>query len=160
MKPRLVLLAPNMVDAIRCAGGWVFDRVMAGWDVTVLTANRADARPLRILGAHHVDLEIALWQPVLGLDPQAIAVNAGLYDADERVRHMVRIAIERCAEVRLWDIPRDADEYVAEHSVQHQLSVAARAFKSQALAAAAAPADAMGTTERFTIGKSDLIPAA
>jgi hypothetical protein len=38
LRPRLAVLAPCISEAVRSAGGWLFDQVMAGWDVTVLTA--------------------------------------------------------------------------------------------------------------------------
>ena len=37
---RLDVVAPSVVEAVRAAGGWMFDRVMAGWDVRVLVADR------------------------------------------------------------------------------------------------------------------------
>jgi len=36
-------------------GGRIFDRAMAGWDVTVFVPDLHDVRPLRILGAHADD---------------------------------------------------------------------------------------------------------
>ncbi|PRC60972.1 hypothetical protein C6A85_14110, partial [Mycobacterium sp. ITM-2017-0098] len=36
MRYRLDVVSPTVRDAVRFAGGWVYDRVMAGWDVTVL----------------------------------------------------------------------------------------------------------------------------
>ena len=51
MRPRLTVLAPSVVEVVRSAGGWLFDRAMAGWDVTVITSDHSDSRPLRILGA-------------------------------------------------------------------------------------------------------------
>ncbi len=51
MRYRLDVVAPTVLDAVRFAGGWVYDRVMAGWDVTVLVGADEDARPLEILGA-------------------------------------------------------------------------------------------------------------
>ena len=36
MRYRLDVVAPNVLDAVKFAGGWIYDRVMAGWDVTVL----------------------------------------------------------------------------------------------------------------------------
>ena len=36
MRYRLDVVAPTVLDAVMFAGGWVYDRVMAGWDVTVL----------------------------------------------------------------------------------------------------------------------------
>jgi hypothetical protein len=41
------------------AGGWLFDRVMGGWDVTVFVADPADVRPLQILGTQTLDLDYA-----------------------------------------------------------------------------------------------------
>ncbi len=37
-------------DAVRSAGGWLCDRVRAGWNVTVTVPDGADVRPLTILG--------------------------------------------------------------------------------------------------------------
>ncbi len=36
MRYRLDVIAPSVIDAVQFTGGWLFDRVMAGWDVTVL----------------------------------------------------------------------------------------------------------------------------
>ena len=60
MRYRLDVVAPTVLDAVQFAGGWIFDRVMAGWDVTVLIADGADVRPLEILGAVPRDLESVL----------------------------------------------------------------------------------------------------
>lgn len=145
------MVAPGAVSAVRHVGGWVFDRVMAGWDATVLVAGRCDSRPLRILGADTGDLESALASP--GPRPQLMAVEAGLYGADARVRRIVREAFdEGGTEVRLWDDTWPAGADRGGGHVQHRLSVAARAFKAQALAAAAAPTEAMPGTETFRSG--------
>jgi hypothetical protein len=127
------VVAPTLVDVVRCAGGLLVDRVLAGWETTVLVTDPADTRPLRILGARPVDLESALASP--GPVPRAeeIAVDASLCGSDDRVRRMVQEALyEGSADVRLWGGPCPA-------KLEHRLSFAARAFKAQALAAAAAP---------------------
>ena len=36
MRYRLDVVAANVADVVKFAGGWLVDRVMAGWDVTVL----------------------------------------------------------------------------------------------------------------------------
>lgn len=116
---------------------------MAGWEVTVVTEVRADERPLRILGARGHDLESALSSPVHGSCLQAIAVRAELYRADERLRRLVRAAAEGDrTDIRVWgdEWPDDLD--VKAGVVSHRLSAAARAFKAQALAAAASAAEA------------------
>jgi hypothetical protein len=127
---------------------------MAGWDVTVLTADHSDSRPLEILGTRVHDLETTLALPVLGPCLQAIAVRADLYESDVRVRRMVHTALDAgLAEIRFWgDLgPEDLDGRA--DPVWHRLSVAARAFKAQALAAAAAPADPTEEIEVFRRGE-------
>src|SRR3974377_1817445 len=64
MKSRLPVVAPGVVDVVQFAGGWLFDRAMAGWDVTVLLADHSDCRPLHILGARILDLEEPLVREV------------------------------------------------------------------------------------------------
>lgn len=157
-----------MVDVVRSAGGWLFDSVMTGCDVLVLVADYHDARPLRILGARAADLELAVSSRVRGPQPHVLAVDASLIDADARVRRLVRTSLNHgLTEVRLWGdkLPPELDDEIGE--VRHRLSVAARAFKTQALAAAAVPADSIGVTEVFHSGEllphppstPDLIPA-
>lgn len=149
-----MVVTPSMAEAVRCAGGWLFDSGMAGWDVTVLTADHADPRPLRILGARAADLESAPDLPLGGARPRAIAVCASLYGSDAGVRRMVRKALDdERVEVRLWDgrCPVEADR--GETWLPHRLSVAARAFKAQAMMAAAVPAGSESTTEFFRRGE-------
>jgi hypothetical protein len=50
LRPRLTAIAPSAAEAVQYAGGWLFDQVMAGWDVTVITVEDDDPRPLDILG--------------------------------------------------------------------------------------------------------------
>jgi hypothetical protein len=139
---------------VRCAGGWLFDQVMAGWDVTVVTADQGDPRPLQILGVRARDLETVFAMPVLGPCLQAVAVQADLYDADERVRRLVLTAAETGgADVRLWGDSWPADFDGSADPVSHRLSLAARAFKLQALAAASLPAEPAAETEVFRRGE-------
>jgi hypothetical protein len=141
-------------EVVQFAGGWLFDQVMAGWDVTVLSADHADPRPLAILGVRVVDLETVLTRQVSGSCLQAIAVHANLYDADARVRQMVGEALRGGqADVRLWGEGCSAGFDVAAGPVWHRLSVAARAFKAQALAAASVPAAPGEVTEVFRRGE-------
>jgi hypothetical protein len=37
-----------MADAVRFAGGWLFDQAMEGWDVTVLTPDHAGTEMFRM----------------------------------------------------------------------------------------------------------------
>jgi hypothetical protein len=166
MRHRLDVVAPTVLDAVRFAGGWVYDRVMAGWDVTVLISGDDDARPLEILGAEVRDLESVLEAWEERPHPQTVAVAADLFAVDARVREHVLKALDQGAtEVTLWGerLPAELDESV--DSVQHRLSAAARAFKAQALAAANVSAGDIGLSETFRCGMmasvaADLIPAS
>ncbi|MBW8482631.1 hypothetical protein [Actinomadura parmotrematis] len=150
------MLAPDPADAVHAAGGYLFDRVMAGWDVTVLVAGGADPRPLRILGARTVDLDAALDAPVRSPWPDAVALGAALYETDARVRELVdRAAGDGRAEVRMWGGPAPGGADGAEDrdgALRHRLSVAARAFKAEALQAASASGRRDEAVETFRAG--------
>ncbi len=140
MRYRLDVVAPTVLDAVRYAGGWIYDRVTAGWDVTVLIGSDDDLRPLHILGAQTLDLGSVLEEWEDRPHPQTVAVAADLFDRDPRVLAHVRNALEQGAtEVTLWGerLPAELDGSV--DSAAHHLSAAARAFKARALAAANDP---------------------
>jgi hypothetical protein len=138
---------------VQVAGGWLCDQVLAGWDVTVVTEDHADQRALRVLGVRGSDLESALAVPVQGPCLRAIAVQAELYGADERVRQIVRAAAAAGrTEIRLWGDAWPADFEARADRVSYRLSVAARAFKAQALAAVRAADASPADTEEFLSG--------
>jgi hypothetical protein len=166
MRYRLDVVAPTVLDAVRFAGGWVYDRVMAGWDVTVLVGSDEDVRPLEILGADVLNLESVLEAWEQRPHPQTVAVAADLFDRDERVRRGVLSALEQGAtEVTLWGAPLPTELDSSVDSVEHRLSAAARAFKAQALAAVGAAGEPIGLSETFCCGMmlsvaADLVPAS
>ena len=96
---------------------------------------------------------------------QAIAVAAQVCNTDAHVRENVVLALQRgLTEVTLWGDTWPPDFHGAE-TVQHPLSLAARAFKAQALAAAALPAGEVTATEAVRSGsrwypayEPDLLP--
>jgi hypothetical protein len=175
MRYRLHVVAATVADVVKFAGGWLFDRAMAGWDVTVLLIDHAadapDERALQILGARVLDLEDALASAESRPRPQALAAAADLFGCDPRVRQGVLQALDHgVTEVTLWGQtwPTELDDSVGR--VQHQLSMAAQTFKSKALAAALnveGVADGpIGRTETFRSGlracpsvAADLVPA-
>ena len=167
MRYRLDVVSPSVADVVTFAGGWLVDRVMAGWDVTVLIDGAHDLRPLEILGVGIQDLEGALEMWAERPHPQTVAVAATLFSADARVRQGVLNALDHgLTEVTLWGehCPEELDNTVG--SVRHQLSAAARAFKAQALAAMEHSV-AVGNTETFRRGvtarpsvAADLVPAS
>jgi hypothetical protein len=169
MRYRLDVVARDVSEVVTFAGGWLVDRVMAGWDVTVLISAAEDLRPLEILGVRIEDLEAALEDWTDRPHPQTVAVAADLFATDDRVRTGVLGALDQGrTEVTLWGEhwPAELDRNVG--AVHHQLSAAARAFKAQALAAVAdSSSDVVGDTETFRCGlaalpsvAADLTPAS
>jgi hypothetical protein len=164
---RLDVVAGDVADVVRFAGGWLFDRAMAGWDVTVLVADHPDDRPLQILGVQIRDLECAIATAGRRPPPQTLAAAADLFDCDARVRQGVLQALDHGAtEVTLWGRtwPVELDSQVG--LVEHRLSAAAQAFKGQALAAAGLAVADVGHVEVFRSQvvsspsvQADLIPA-
>lgn len=168
MRYRLDVVSPSVLEVVKFAGGWLVDRVMAGWDVTVLIDGAEDLRPLEILGVETQDLETALQMWADRPHPQTVAVASELFSADARVRQGVLNALGHgLTEVTLWGEhwPEELDDTVG--SVRHQLSAAARAFKAQALAAIESDVAVVGDAETFRCGvmarpsvAADLIPAS
>lgn len=147
---RLDIFASSVVDVVTFVGGWLFDRVMAGWDVTVIVAEFPDGRPVQILGADTLDLESTLASMEYRPRPQAVAVASDLFGSDLRVRNGVLQALGYgLTEVTFWGSTRPAEFGHRVDPVQYQLSSAARAFKVQALMAAAAPVASAGSAETF-----------
>ncbi|WP_306320037.1 MULTISPECIES: hypothetical protein [unclassified Streptomyces] len=150
---------------MRGAGGWLFDRAAAGWDATALVVRRGDERALRILGAHAADLAAAPVASAPGPGRLAVAVEAGLYATDERVRHLVaRTRESGLADIRFWGATTTTDLGDGGGPAHHRLSVAARAFKRRALDAVAPGAsEPVGAEEFFRRGgalRADQGPAA
>lgn len=171
MRYRLHVVAAGVADVVKFAGGWLFDRAMAGWDVTVLVADQSDCRPLQILGARVLDLEDALVSAGTRPKPQALAAAADLFGCDSRVRRGVLQALDHgVTEVALWGENWPVELECSVGPVQHRLSMAAKIFKAQALAAAstgvAVPHGRIGGVETFRSGilaypsvAADLVPA-
>lgn len=170
MRYRLDVVAPSVADVVGAAGGWLVDRVMAGWDVTVLISGSYapdELRPLHILGVEIGDLEsaMALWER--RPHPQTVAVAADLFSSDERVREGVLGALEQgLTEVTLWGETWPAELDATVDVVQHELSAAARAFKAQAMTALG-DGGAVAGAEVFRCGvmacpsvAADLVPAS
>ncbi|MFD0364630.1 hypothetical protein ACFQZZ_24585 [Nocardia sp. GCM10030253] len=152
---RMAVFAPSALDAVRSAGGWVCDRAMAGWDITIVTAP-TDPRPLRILGVHLLDPELSPSAAVRELAPQAIAVAGDLYRSDEQVRDCVLGQLSRAPmEITVWGELWPSELGPRIRPMEHRLSYAARAFKARAWAAVALPDAPIAPVESFYSGEPD-----
>jgi hypothetical protein len=128
---RMHVVATNITDVVTSIGGLIFDRAMAGWDVTVEvdpnTGTQAD-RAIRILGGR-----VAVAEPG---DPQpdVLAVATDVFVTREPVRRLALAARNgSAADVLLWGRrwpPKLNRDLVA---VRHRPSAAAQVFKSHAL---------------------------
>lgn len=150
LRHRLVAFAPTAASVVENAGGWMFDRVMAGWDVTVVVTDHVDTRPLEILGVRVVDLESAMTSKIRGPHPDSIAFDSGLCDVDNRFRVGVPKVFDGglANEVTLWGVRKWDDDRRSVAPVEYRLSVAALAFKTYALSAISDSCQ-VGHTERF-----------
>jgi hypothetical protein len=166
-KYQLEVTACDVADVVRSAGGWLFDRAMAGWDVTVALTRGGDVRPLQILGVtvypQDVDDDDASALP----RGRAVAISSDVVATDPLVRSDVVKALKRgLTEVTLWGGPWPAALGSGSAPVEHVLSAAARAFKAHALAALGS-SEPVGPVETFRskatavfADYSDLTPSA
>jgi hypothetical protein len=146
LRYRLDVVAVSAADVVQSAGGWLYDRVMAGWEVTALLPPGGDTRALRILGVRVGGPESGL--ALAGSTSQSLAVSAEAFTADVRVRDKVLESLDdRLTEVALWGDgwPLGVDR--ATTRAQHVLSSAARRFKGHALGAAGIPCPSVDSIE-------------
>jgi hypothetical protein len=130
---RLEVMTRCAADAVRCVGGWIFDRAMQGFDVDVLLPHRADARPLEILGANIRELSPAASNGRQAPGPLTIVISTDLWSQD--MHPCMHAGLHtRTPQIFFWGDTGPAE--LPGDPVQHHLSAAARAFKAQALIAA------------------------
>jgi hypothetical protein len=134
------VFAADIADAVVSIGGLIFDRAMAGWDVSVVVAADSDRdiddRPIRILGAR-VNTEPIRPQRTLML----LAVAADVIVKSDSVRRQVLAAgNDGATEVLLWGHNHPPSLNCKYIPVCHRPSAAAQVFKAHALAAGGAVA--------------------
>jgi hypothetical protein len=130
---RLHVVAANIADVVTSVGGLIFDRAMAGWDVTVAVDGfgAIDDRPIRILGARVAPPAVATVAR-----PQALAIATDVFVANERLRRLALAARNAHAtDVLLWGRRHPPRMNCGFVPVRHRPSAAAQVFKSHALAA-------------------------
>jgi hypothetical protein len=145
---RLHVVATSVADVVRSIGGLIFDRAMAGWDVTVAVAGDVEGetdRAIRILGAR-VAAAAGSDSSGSAARPHVLAVASDVFVTNEPVRRLVLAARKgNATEVLLWGRRQPPNLDGRFVPVRHRPSAAAQVFKSHALAArrsfAAGPAD-------------------
>ncbi|UMB70658.1 hypothetical protein [Mycobacterium paraterrae] len=128
------IVAANVADVVRSIGGLIFDRAMAGWEVSVVIDGDIviDDRPLRILGAR---LAERLSGSGMLRRPHLLAAATDVMVRSDAVRHQVLAMGDDEADVLLWGRHHPTNLGRTFVAVRHQPSAAARVFKSQALMA-------------------------
>lgn len=130
---RLHVVATNIADVVTSLGGLIFDRAMAGWDVTVEVERgigREADRAIRILGGR-----VAAAGPDC---PRAhvLAFATDVFVTNEPVRRLALAARKgNATEVLLWGRRQPPNLNCTFVPVRHRPSAAAQVFKSHALAA-------------------------
>lgn len=155
----LNVVAADVTAVVSAIGGWLFDRAMAGWRVSVAADACADERALRILGVKAVDLT-GLWST----EADAVTMTAIGTDRFESGDH-VRAVRRSGTGVVFFGAHGPAGLSGAVDHVQYQPSAAALAFKAHALVIAGADPGSTGQVETlFRYGRSaglleaDLVP--
>jgi hypothetical protein len=139
------VVAASVTDAVLAIGGLIFDRAMAGWDVTVMiesgTGRGVDDRPIRILGAKLTNQVGGLNRAATLRRPHMLAVATDVMVKSEAVRRQVLAAgNDNGFEVLLWGRYQPPNLNGRFVPVRHRPSAAADKFKSHALAAGGATA--------------------
>jgi hypothetical protein len=146
---RLEVFTPSVREAVGEAGGWIVDKVLAGWTVTVIT-DEADngARAVKILGSQ-VSVHSALLDATCP-PPYAIALTSTFSAEEGRLQTFISQTLgNHATELRLIGTrPTRPRDFVLLPTT-HLLSPAARAFKAHSLAAAGLPNRSVAVTERF-----------
>jgi hypothetical protein len=131
---QLDVVTAGAAEAVRFAGGLMFDRSLAGWRVTVVTEDTAHRRALTILGARthspeqHSD---SLHNPNRVV--RSILVPIDQFTGDSQAHAVQDTDLEPPAEVVVWGQHVNTELTDLLHPVRHELSAAARTFKAEAL---------------------------
>ena len=132
------VVAGSIADVVTSIGGLIFDRAMAGWDVSVVLRGDCDRdvddRPVRILGARlaermsNPDDARALPRPHL----LALAADV-MVKSDAVRRHVLALANDSGTDVLLWGRHHPTRFPRTLVAARHRPSAAAQVFKSHAL---------------------------
>ncbi|MFZ0227610.1 MAG: hypothetical protein WA488_27015 [Mycobacterium sp.] len=139
------VVTANVTDAVMAIGGLIFDRAMAGWDVSVVVQGDIDRciddRPIRILGGKVGHLAGRPNRAETLPRPHILAVATDVLVRSQAVRRQVAAAgDDNGTEVLLWGRFQPPNLNCRIVAVRHRPSAAAHVFKSHALAAGGATA--------------------
>ncbi|MGV0834996.1 hypothetical protein [Mycolicibacterium thermoresistibile] len=125
------VITDSVQEAVRHAGGFMFDRRRAGWHVVVVTDDAAHSRALAILGVSSQSPgEFA--DRTLDCEVHTVVTRIGQLEAN-REPMPTGARREPNAQLLLWANHPGTAPMSIWRPVRHNLSAAARTFKAQAL---------------------------
>lgn len=158
----LNVVADDVADVVSGIGGWLFDRAMAGWRVSVAADEVADERALRILGLKAVGLS-GLWRSP---EADAVVMTAIGTSRFESGDHGLTVR-DPGGELVFFGTHGPEGVGVQVQPARYRPSAAALAFKAHALAVTGAdPRSAAATETVFRCGQTaglldaDLFPVS
>ena len=145
-KYQFQVVARNIADAVVSIGGLIFDRAMAGWEVSVVVDGDIDGavddRPVRILGAHLAKRMPGPNYAAALPRPHMLAVATDVMIKSDAVRrHVLALGNDGETDVLLWGRHHPTNFARTFVAARHQPSAAAHIFKSHALLAGGAQAN-------------------
>jgi hypothetical protein len=137
-KYQFQVVARNIADAVMSIGGLIFDRAMAGWNVSVVVHGEGDGtvddRSVRILGARLGKRMSGPNYAAALLRPHMLAVATDVVVKSDAVRrHVLALGDDGETDVLLWGRHRPTNFSRTFVAARHQPSAAAHIFKSHAL---------------------------
>jgi hypothetical protein len=159
---RLDVYASSLTDVVESIGGLLVDRSLGGWAVTIFIPAVADVRPLRILGASWASLTPAIEVPSAPTDGTAAAVSATMATEDMNIWHQLCSSYaDGRGDFTVWGDSTPDGLPAQMRPVEHRMSSAARAFKSQALRAigraSLSDTEAIYSSATHQAAKSDIL---
>jgi hypothetical protein len=134
---RLDVISVSVADAVRYAGGLMFDRGRAGWRVVVVTEDLTQSTALTILGARTQppgQPELILGKP--GRMVRTRILSGATFSVNRRTARVGLPRVESGPQQLFWGPHLSCETAATVHPVRHELSPAARTFKAHALHAA------------------------
>ena len=145
---RLDVFSDSVREVVAEAGGWIVDRVLAGWRVTLITDADDGECAGRILGC-----EVAVASAITDASrprPYGIVLTSARCRTDSQLQQCIADALDRhIAEISLIGVRPSGRCDPRLRPVTHCLSSAAQAFKAHALLAAGLSDSSVDVTERF-----------
>jgi hypothetical protein len=125
----LQVIGADVADVVQSVGGWLYDQIAVGWQVSVSLAQPGDERALRILGVGDVTTGVSL-----GNEPTCLAVSAQVLSHDDAVLgELHAILADGSGDVSVWDSTRLAEIDGRLSRVERRMSPAAQVFKVHAV---------------------------